>query len=93
MKPNNAGKGMWLRAQTANQKSKQNVETQDADGMQALSVLYMTQLKAISKQLYISWEEGHRALGPHVSTEAPATRQATLQNKSCLTSPVALTLF
>ena len=35
MKPNNAGKNMSLRPQTANQKFKQNSQTQDADGMQA----------------------------------------------------------
>ena len=34
MQSNNAGKNMWLRAQTANQKLKQNAQTQDADGMQ-----------------------------------------------------------
>ena len=50
MKPNNAGKHMWLRAQTANKKLKQNVETQDVGGIQALSVLYITQLDAISQQ-------------------------------------------
>ena len=33
MKPNNAGKDMRLRAQTANQKLKQNMQPQDADGM------------------------------------------------------------
>ena len=33
MKPNDAGKVMWLQAQTANQKLKQNVQTQDADIM------------------------------------------------------------
>ena len=41
---------MWLRAQTANQKLKQNALTQDASGIKALSVLYMTQIEAISKQ-------------------------------------------
>ena len=46
---------MWLRAQTTNQKLKQNFETQDIDGIQALSVLYMTQLAAISQQYYISY--------------------------------------
>ena len=35
MKPNNAGKDMWLRDKTANQKLKQNVQTQDADPLQA----------------------------------------------------------
>ena len=45
MKPNNAGKD-------TKEKLKQNVQTQDAGGMQAISVLYMTQLEAISKQCY-----------------------------------------
>ena len=35
MKPNKAGKHMWLQAQVANQNMKQNGQTQDADGMQA----------------------------------------------------------
>ena len=34
MKPNKAGKNMWLRAQMVNQNLKQNSQTQDADGMQ-----------------------------------------------------------
>ena len=50
MKPNNVGKGMWLMAQTASQKLKQNAETQDVDGMQALSILNTTKLEAISQQ-------------------------------------------
>ena len=41
---------MWLRAQTTYQKLKQNAQTQNFDGMQALYVLYMTQLKALSQQ-------------------------------------------
>ena len=41
---------MWLRFQTANQKLKQNAQTQNADGMQAFSVLNMTQLEAKSQQ-------------------------------------------
>ena len=40
MKRNNAGKNMWLRAQTTNQKYKQNVQTQDTGGIQAY--LYVT---------------------------------------------------
>ena len=40
---------MFLRAQTANQKMKQNEQTQDAYGVQAL-LLYMTKLEAISQQ-------------------------------------------
>ena len=50
MKPNNAGKDIWQRVQTVNQKLKQNAQTQDVDGMQAMSVLYMTQLEAVSQQ-------------------------------------------
>ena len=46
----NAGKDMWLWAQTANVKLKQDAQTaQDADGMLAMSLLYVTQLEAISQ--------------------------------------------
>ena len=41
---------MWLRVQTASQKLKQNAHTKDADGMQALAVLYVTQLEAVYQQ-------------------------------------------
>ena len=42
-KPINAGKTIWLRAQTLKQKSKRNAQTQDADGSQAFfCVLYDT---------------------------------------------------
>ena len=44
MKPNNADKNIWLRAQTLNHKLKQNAQTHDADGRQAFSVLYTTHL-------------------------------------------------
>ena len=50
MKPNNAGEDMQQRAQTANQKLKQNAPTQDADVMQAMSVLYMTLIEVVSQQ-------------------------------------------
>ena len=49
MKPNNAGKDMWRRAEIANQKLKQNAQTHDADGLQAMSLLYMTLLEAVSQ--------------------------------------------
>ena len=42
----------------------------------AMSVLYMTQLDAISQQWYISWKG--RWPSPQVSAEAPATRHAAL---------------
>ena len=43
MKPNNAGKNRWLRAQTATQKLKRNAQIQDADGMQGFFlVIYRT---------------------------------------------------
>ena len=41
---------MWLLAEVANEKLKQDVQTQDADGMQASPVLYMTQLEAVSQR-------------------------------------------
>ena len=41
---------MLLQAHTTNQNLKQNAQTLDADGMQAFSVLYKTQLEAISQQ-------------------------------------------
>ena len=51
MKPKNAGKDMWQRAQTEfNQKFEQNSQTQDADGGQAMSVLYMTLLETVSQE-------------------------------------------
>ena len=40
---------MWLRAQTAYQHFKQGGQTQDADGLQTMLVLYMTKLDAISQ--------------------------------------------
>ena len=46
MKPNNGSKDMWLRAETANWKLKQYAQTEDADGMQAMVALNMTQLEA-----------------------------------------------
>ena len=72
---------MWLRARTANQKFKQNAQTQDTDDMQALSVLYLTQLEAISQLDYISWKVrggGSEPSALHVSAEASATRKAAL---------------
>ena len=43
MKPNKAGKNMWLRAQIANKKLKQNTQTQGADGVQtSFWVIYDT---------------------------------------------------
>ena len=56
MSRNNAGKDMWLRAQTANQKWKQKIQTEDSNGIQVLSVVYMTQIEPICQQQYISWE-------------------------------------
>ena len=50
MKPNNAGKCMWLRAQTENEKFEQEAKTQDTGGMQAVFMLYMTKIDALSQQ-------------------------------------------
>ena len=49
MKPNNTGEDMWLRAETANEKFKQDERTQDADAKHT-PVLCMTQLEATSQQ-------------------------------------------
>ena len=50
MKPNNAGKPMWLQAQTINEKLKQDAQTTgDVDSMQAISVLNMTRFESISQ--------------------------------------------
>ena len=53
MKPNKAGEDMWLRAETENEKLKQDVQIQDVEGMQAMSVLFMTELEAISQQYLV----------------------------------------
>ena len=48
MKPNRTGEVLWLRAETINEKLEQDAQTQDADSMQATSVLCLTHSKAIS---------------------------------------------
>ena len=48
MKPNNAGEDMWLRAETANEKLKQDSQTPKADVMQTISVSYITQIEVLS---------------------------------------------
>ena len=53
MRPNNAGRDMWLEAQTTNQNVKHNPQTQDADVIWELFVLYMTRLEDLSQQYYI----------------------------------------
>ena len=58
MKINKAGKDMWLRTRTWNQKLKQSATTQDADGMKAMPVFCMKKSKAISQQYCVSWEDG-----------------------------------
>ena len=60
---------MWLRAARANRKLKRNARTKDADGIQASSLLYETQLEAISQHKYILWEEG----GGGTHSPRPAT--------------------
>ena len=47
MKPNKAGENIQLRAQFPNQNLKQKAQTQDDDGIQIFSALYMTQLEAL----------------------------------------------
>ena len=79
---NNAGKNIWLGAQTANRKLKQNVQTQDANGMQAiLCVIYDTVRGYISTiTVLIEWGWGSELPAPYiyVSTEGPGTRHAVL---------------
>ena len=41
---------MWLRVQAANQKLKQKSQAQDVDGVQSLSVIFMTQYEPMSQQ-------------------------------------------
>ena len=53
---------MWQRPQTANQQLKQSAQTQDADGMQAMSVLYMALLEAVCQQIIRFMGGGLRAL-------------------------------
>ena len=54
---------MWLRAQPANQNLKQNVRTQDAVGMQALSVLNM-RVKEFISTIILLIGEGVQTAGP-----------------------------
>ena len=44
MKPDNASEDMWLSAYTTNEKLNRDAQTQDAAGMQAMSILYITHL-------------------------------------------------
>ena len=78
MKRKNAGVDMWLQTQTATEKLKQNSQTpQDADDMQALSMLYMRQVEVISQQ-FTFHVRGRRSEPPacHVSSKDPAMRHA-----------------
>ena len=50
MKPNSARKAMWLRAETANEKLKQDLQTQEVDNMRAMFVVYKTQLEGLPQQ-------------------------------------------
>ena len=55
-------------AETANEKLKWVTQTHKADGMQAIPMLYITQLEAISHQQYVSWKMGRLwAPGPCTS--------------------------
>ena len=49
-KPNNTGKDIWPWPRIANQNLKQNALTQNADGLQAMSVLYMILIEAVIQQ-------------------------------------------
>ena len=41
MKPDNAGKKVWLPAQALNEKLKQNAQTQEDDGTQVFLLFYI----------------------------------------------------
>ena len=67
MRPNNASKDIWLWVETAIKKLKKDVHTQDANGMQAMPVLLMTQLEAVIQQITFIKRKGGgmlRAPGP-----------------------------
>ena len=53
-----------FRASAASEKLKQDAQTQVADAIQSMSVLYMAQLEAIPQHHHHSWEE--------VTSECPA---------------------
>ena len=48
MKPKNASEVMWLRALTVQENMKQNAQTQNADGMHSIILLYLLQPEASS---------------------------------------------
>ena len=67
-------------AETANENLKHDAQTQH-DDMQAMPVLYMTQLEATSQQYYVSWDGGAEVPSlwpPNVSAEALAKQYAAL---------------
>ena len=79
MKSINTGKDMWLRAQNANEEFKQNAPTQVVGGVQAMSVLTMTQLEAITQKKTRSiGGKVSELLTPHVSAESQATQHVAL---------------
>ena len=69
-------------------KSCKNAQTHDAVGKQTNFVFHMTQLEAISQQLYFSWERG----APSPCAFRWATQHVVLQNEKRWTSPVIRTL-
>ena len=58
MKPSNAGTGMWLWAQTANQNLKQNVQIQDADVMQAFFCVIFDTVRGYNSTVILLVEVG-----------------------------------
>ena len=52
MKPKNAGKNIWLQAQTLNTKMKQNTQIKDAEDRQFFSVFYTTYIDTKSQHHY-----------------------------------------
>ena len=65
MKPNNASEDRRLRAETANENLKQDTQTHDSGGLQAMLVLHMAQIDALSQQQHVLWKGVHlRATNP-----------------------------
>ena len=82
MEPNNASINLWLLAQTANQKMKQNSQIQDADDMQAFFCVKFDTVMAFVSTIILSEVVVSEPRAPFVSAEAAATRQIDISSHS-----------
>ena len=64
LKPNFACEDIWLRAETAKEKLKQDTHTHYTVGMKGMPFLNMIQLEAVSQQLYFPREGRKGVSGP-----------------------------